>query len=51
MATFIILDTILTDLDIAPASTLFLDLVEYLLWDYRLVVALCGVTIEATSKN
>ena len=39
-----LLDAILTDLDIAPANTLLLDLVKHLLWDYRLVIALRSKT-------
>ena len=40
---FTVLDAILPDLDVAPPAAFFLDLVEHLLWDNRIVIALCGV--------
>ena len=43
---FTVLDAILPDLDIAPASTLLLDSVKHFFRDNRLVIALCGVTIH-----
>ena len=45
---FAMLDTILTDLDIAPATAFFLDLLKHILRDNWLVVTFSSVSIDLT---